>query len=311
MISIVIPLYNKEKAIVGTLDSVLAQTYTDYEILVVDDGSTDESRGVVEKYIIIHQSAPITLIRKENGGVCSARNKGIREAKGEYIALLDADDLWDKEYLAEQVKMIRDFPNAVMWGINFAEMSNGKLVRELATGLPKGFRGYVEHYFQMPGRVSDLFCSSSVIIRKKVFEEVGCFDERIKYAEDDDMWWRVIAVHPVAFFDRYLVFYQFDAENRALKRKRHLKDYLPYYVDKYNKPIFRKNTVFWNWINCWSAQQIRAFYFGNDGDERCDAKTATEKLDYKVIPIKYRVLYKMPFAFGFFFNKIDRWYHKK
>lgn len=306
MISIVIPLYNKEKAIVGTLDSVLAQTYTDYEILVVDDGSTDESRGVVEKYIIIHQSAPITLIRKENGGVCSARNKGIREAKGEYIALLDADDLWDKEYLAEQVKMIRDFPNAVMWGINFAEMSNGKLVRELATGLPKGFRGYVEHYFQMPGRVSDLFCSSSVVIRKEVFSKVGGFDERIKYSEDNDMWWRIVATCPVAFFDKYMCFYRFDAENRALHRKIWLKYDLPFFVDKYRKSIFCQNKVFYTYINRYSAQWIARYYF-ETRDQINDAKNASKKLDYSVISPKYRLLFGLPYFIAkWLYYKIQR-----
>lgn len=187
MISVVIPLYNKEKSIAQTLESVLAQTYTDFEIIVVDDGSTDNSFEVVRSAIQpLTHSSHIRLISKDNGGVSSARNRGIQEAKGEYIALLDGDDQWDKEYLTEQVKMINDFPKAAMWGINFAELNQGKLIRKLETGLPDGYRGYVENYFQMPTRVSDLFCSSSVVIRKDVFERVGMFDERLRYSEDID-----------------------------------------------------------------------------------------------------------------------------
>ena len=173
MISVVIPLYNKEKNILATLQSVCAQTYTDFEVLVVDDGSTDNGAAIVAN----SSDTRVRLIQKENRGVCSARNRGIQEAKGEYVALLDADDQWDAHYLEEQVKMIQDFPDAAMWGINFAELSDGKLIRRLETGLPEGYRGYVENYFQMPKRVSDLFCSSSVMIRRGVFDKVGYFDE--------------------------------------------------------------------------------------------------------------------------------------
>lgn len=312
VISVVIPLYNKKKSIISTLQSVIAQTYTDWELIVVDDGSTDDSLSVVQEFLHANyglmndELSRIRIISKENGGVCSARNYGIREAQGEYIALLDADDIWDKDYLAEQIQMIRDFPDAVMWGINFAELSNGKLVRNLPTGLLMGYRGYVENYFQMKGRVSDLFCSSSVVIRKDVFENVGGFDERIKYAEDNDMWFRIIATNKVAFYDRYMVYYIYDAENRALKRKIRLKDYLPFFVDKYKVPVFRQNDVFYQWINQWSAQQIRRFFFSSDVSERGDALIAVKKLDYDVIPSKYRYLYKTPRVISRIVNKIDR-----
>lgn len=306
MISVVIPLYNKERSIYATLQSVCEQTYTDTEILVVDDGSTDRSATIAFSY----PDSRIRLIQKENGGVCSARNRGIQEAKGEFIALLDGDDIWDKEYLAEQVKMIHDFPDAAMLGINFAEMSNGKLVRKLATALPDGYRGYVENYFQMKGRISDLFCSSSVVIRREVFDKVGMFDERIKYAEDSDMWWRIIATSKVAFYDRYMVYYQFDAENRALKRTRHLRYFLPYFIGKYQNPIFRSNAVFYRWVNRWGATHLRASYFGEDEQERKDAKIAVKDLEYSVIPFKYRLLYKWPYPIAVVLNKLDKLYHR-
>ncbi len=304
MISVVIPLYNKEQSVRASLESVLAQSFHDFEVVVVNDGSTDDSALVVRD--IIQKDGRIRLVNKENGGVCSARNLGIKDSYGEYIAFLDADDVWDKEYLAEQVRMIRDFPEAAMWGINYAELSNGKLVRTLATGLPKGYRGYVEDYFQLKGRISDLFCSSSVVIKKEAFEKVGVFDERIKYAEDNDMWFRIIATHKVAFYDRYMVYYMFDAENRALKRKIRLSVFLPYFVDKYKEPVFRQNVVFYRWINRWSAQQIRKFYFSSDVSEREDAIVAVRKLDYSVIPQKYRYLYKSPRAISCIVDKLDR-----
>lgn len=293
MVSVVIPLYNKENSITSTLQSVCAQTYTDFEVLVVNDGSTDNGATLAAKY----PDTRIRVINKPNGGVCSARNRGINEAKGEFVALLDGDDQWDKEYLAEQVKMINDFPEAVMWGINFAETNNGKLVRRVSTGLPDGFRGYVENYFEMKGRISDLFCSSSVVIRKDVFDSVGLFDERIKYAEDSDMWFRIIATQKVAFYDQYMVFYQWDAENRAMTRHRDLRSFLPYYVEKYKAQLYKQNKVFYHWVMRWAGVRIKYSYF-NDPEQYDDAKEAARKLDYSQLPIKYRLELLTPFWIG-------------
>jgi len=307
MISIVIPLYNKEKAIIGTLESVKAQTFSDYECIIVNDGSTDHSAQVVEDWLSSHlavsPSSPFRLISQPNGGVCSARNKGIKEAHGAYIALLDGDDLWDKDFLAEIVKMQQDFPEAYMWGINYAEVVNGnQLVRKLATGLPDGYRGYVDNYFEFTHQ-SDLFCSSSVVIRKQVFDEVGYFDERIKYAEDTDMWWRIIARHRVAFYDRYMCFYQFDAENRAMQKRRPLHFYLPYYIEKYKS--YKDNPTFYRFAHRWAAVKLRWEYFGKDLENINDATVAIKKLDFAVIPAKYILFYKLPYKLAYWLSELD------
>ena len=311
--SVVIPLYNKQESIVATLQSVLAQTYKDYEVIVVDDGSTDNSAQVVQEFIAAYThplpvGTGVRLVRKPNGGVCSARNRGILEAKYDYVALLDGDDLWDEHYLEEQVKLIQDFPEAKMWGINFVEMSNGQLIRTLPTGLPEGFRGYVENYFQIPGRVSDLFHSSAVVIQKEIFDEVGYFDERIKYAEDNDMWFRIIANYLVVFYDKVLSYYMQDAENRAMNNKRLLKYFLPYYIDKYQE--FKHNAVFYRWINRWASNWIRAYYFDPTKEQLDDARLAASKLDYAVIAPKYKLLFKSPYWVAVILNKLDKWYHR-
>jgi glycosyltransferase involved in cell wall biosynthesis len=131
-ISVVIPLYNKQNSITATLQSVLAQTYTNFEVIVVDDGSTDDSANVAEAVLrectVYGVEYKGKVIRKANGGVSSARNRGIHEAKYDYIALLDGDDLWDEHYLEEQVKLIQDFPEAKMWGVNYADIYNGKII---------------------------------------------------------------------------------------------------------------------------------------------------------------------------------------
>jgi Predicted glycosyltransferases len=286
-------LFNKSASVLNTIKKLQGQTFKDFEIIVVDDGSTDDSSRVVEG--LSTEEPRLTLIKKQNGGVCSARNIGIQAAKGEYIALLDADDIWDKSYLEEQMRMISDFPDCQMWGINYGETINGEIIRDVPTGLPEGFRGIVEDYFRISGRVSDLFCSSSVLIRKTAFDIVGLFDERIRYAEDSDMWFRIIARFPVAFYDKYLVFYRFDAENRARTKHRPLRYFLPFFVDKYSS--YKDASVFYDWVNQWSAQHI-AYYYFNCREEREDAVVASRKLDYNAIPNKYKMLFRLPYFIG-------------
>ncbi len=301
-ISVVIPLYNKAQSIKNTLNSVLSQSFQDFEIVVVDDGSTDDSAEVVNGV----EDKRIRLIQKENGGVCSARNRGIKEAKYDYIALLDADDGWDKDYLAEQVRLIEDFPEAALWGINFAPVCNGKIYQVFETGLKSGFRGYVEDYFNIPNRVGDLFCSSSVVLNRNILDKVGCFDERIKYAEDLDVWWRIASCNKIVFYDRIMAFYIHDAENRALKREIRLCDYLPYYADKF-KP-FKKYNDFYKYVNNWCAVKLK-FYFTKN-QYRDDVYTAAEKLDYDVIPLKYKLYFKTPKYIGLLLFDIIEYIHR-
>lgn len=294
MFSVIIPLYNKADSIKATLSSVLAQSFPDFEIVVVDDGSTDGGADLVASFT----DGRIRLIKTGNRGVSSARNIGINAAIYDFVAFLDADDIWDKDYLAEQVKMVQDFPQASMWGINFAEISDGRKIRSVATGLPDGYRGIVDDYFLMPersGRVSDLFCSSSVVLRKAVFDECGMFDERLKYSEDIDMWFRVIALNTVAFYDRDMVFYQFDAANRAMKRHRELKYWLPFYPDKFFS--FTGKEPFYTFIQRWCAVNVKECYF-NDKSQRADAKVASSRLDYAVLPTKYRYFFNTPYCIG-------------
>ncbi len=305
-LSVVIPLYNKETNIGSTLQSVVEQSVAPSEVLVVDDGSTDQSAQVVQTFIQSHKDCgiPIHLMRKSNGGVCSARNTGIREAQGEYIALLDADDIWDKDYLKEQLSLIHDFPEARMWGINYAEVYGGKPVRQLRTGLPEGHRGYVPNYFHLPNRTSDLFCSSSVVIDKKVFRQVGMFDERLRYSEDNDMWFRIIATGKVVFYDRYMVYYRYDAQNRAMNRPRLLRYWLPSYADKYRQPLYMQNSEFYEWVQRWCAIKIKHTYFA-DKTQYADARTAISKLDFEQLPFKYRLFFHLPYSIAKILYQLD------
>lgn len=307
--SVVIPLYNKQNVIVKTLQSVMLQTYENYEIIVIDDGSTDDSFSVAKQFLEADLNVESRVIHKENAGVSSARNRGILEAKYDYVALLDGDDLWEENYLEEQVKLIQDFSKAKMWGVNYAETYLGKMIRKVPTGLQEKYRGYIDNYFQIEGRVSDLFNSSAIVIKKDVFEQIEGFDERIRYAEDNDMWFRIIATNKVVFYDEYLVKYQQDTENRAMNKKWELKYFLPFYVDKFQQDIYKKNAFFYKWINCWCAIHLRRYYFSKYCYDVEQSKIAIKRLDYNVIPYKYRLLFKFPYCLSVLLNKFDNWYH--
>jgi len=295
VISIVIPLYNKELSIQKTLLSVLNQTFCDFEIIVVNDGSSDKSAERVQEL----NDNRIKLVSQENMGVCSARNRGIELSLFPLIAFLDADDYWDPHYLEEQIRFINDFPEAAMWGINFT-IVNGNQTLMLYTGLPENFRGYVNDYFTMK-RVSDLYCSSSVIIKKEAFNVAGNFDIRIKYSEDLDMWYRIILNFPTAFYSKSLVYYNHNAENRSLITHPKLNRFLPYFIDKYIP--FKINADFWKYFNSFCASKLSYYYFETKA-ERKEAIEIKRKMDLSVLSRKYRLIYGTPWLVGYIILKL-------
>lgn len=300
MFSIVIPLFNKEKSIAKTLQSVVSQLYTCFEVLVVDDGSTDDSANQVLKI----NDSRIRLIQKKNGGVSSARNRGIQEARYDYIAFLDGDDLWDEKFLMEQVYLIREFPDAKMWGVNYAFIKNG-VTQKCNQGLESNYRGYVENYFCT--KHNDLFCSSSVVVKRDVFADVEYFDERISSSEDLDMWYRIILHHPVVFYDKVLAYYNQDAENRVAydtQVRFPLTKDIKYYFDKHNSE-FDKNLIFSHYMNNYVAANLLkdGYYFGSK-QERMDSDVIVKKLRYKDIHSKYKWIFRTPRWLGWIVYKI-------
>ena len=165
----------------------------------------------------------------------------------------------------------------------------------------EGYRGNVENYFGTSH--SDLFCSSSVVISKDVFNKVGYFDERIASSEDLDMWYRIILHYPVAFYDKVLAYYNQDAENRVAYdtdvRFPLTKD-IKYYFDKHNAE-FDCNSVFSHFMNNYVAANLLkdGYYFGTK-QERIDSDVIVAKLRYQDIHPKYRWIFKTPRCIGWF-----------
>ena len=188
MISVIIPLYNKEAGIATVLRSVLAQTYQDFEIVIVDDGCTDGSVAVVETF----DDPRIRLIRQQNAGVSAARNKGIAEAKGEYVSFLDADDEWMPEFLEEIRTLQQEYPECKAQATNYVFNSNETKSPTILHKIPfKGKRGVLSNYFEVASCSHPPVCSICVCIERKLLQEIGGFPVGIKSGEDLLTWARI------------------------------------------------------------------------------------------------------------------------
>lgn len=218
MISIVIPLYNKERQIANTLRTVFAQTYTDYEIVIVDDGSTDNSAEIVAA---MHDER-IHLIRQENAGVSVARNRGITEARGEFIALLDADDEWKPDYLATQMQLVIDYPQCDVFATNY-EFRNerGEVSPTIIRRLPfTSTSGVLSNYFEVAAVSHPPIWTSAVMARKSAFEAVGGFPVGIKSGEDLLTWARLACRYKIAWTRKALSIFNVIGYDYSEKPKR-------------------------------------------------------------------------------------------
>ncbi len=227
MFSVIIPLYNKAAYIERAIQSVLSQTFQEFELIVVDDGSTDDP--FVQLSVISHQlsvNAPeihkkIRVIQQQNQGVSMARNNGVKLAKYEYIASLDADDSWEPTYLEEMNGLIASYPDAGIYGSSYYIVKNGKK-RIAPIGIDKGFGTGLINYCQVYSKTLCMpLWTGATIIRKSIFDLENGFNPRLKLGEDFDLWIRVAIKHPVAFLNKPLASYQQDVDlsNRAIGEK--------------------------------------------------------------------------------------------
>ena len=197
MISVVIPLYNKEKQIAHTLQSVFNQTFQNFEVVIVDDGSTDGSVAEVEKL----SDSRIRLIHQKNAGVAAARNRGIEEAKGDLIAFLDADDEWKPEYLATQYHLSQKYPDCNVFACNY-EFRNieGKVTPTIIRKLPfTGEDGILSNYFEVASCSHPPLWTSAVVVKKQAIQAIGGFPVGIKSGEDLLTWARLAVNDKIAY----------------------------------------------------------------------------------------------------------------
>ena len=197
LFSIVIPLYNKEDTVERALRSVFNQTVQDFEIIVVNDGSTDNGPKVVESI----GDPRIRLIHQENQGVSAARNLGIEEAKYDLIAFLDADDEWLPEFLATIVRLREKFPACKVFGTQyFFSSPDGQQRQAIIRGLPVGFsEGILVNYFDIASRSDPPLWTSAVSVEKKAIVGIGGFPVGIASGEDLLTWARLAVRYDIAY----------------------------------------------------------------------------------------------------------------
>lgn len=248
-VSIIIPLYNKAPYVTKAIESVKVQTFTDWECIVVNDGSTDNSKAVVEEWILNvndHQSAinhsliPFRLIDQENAGVSAARNHGISLSTGEYVCFLDADDWWAPTFLEEMVRFAKEYPDAGLYAANYWYCKPGKthVAVKKVYGVEctmyedEGWRGYMNYPKTYCAGEMPIW-TGAVMIPRAVLEEVRGKNEEvrtkideyfpleIKLGEDFLLWSRITLQYPVVFLNKPLAYYNNDIP-ASLRLTRHL-----------------------------------------------------------------------------------------
>ncbi len=191
-VSVIIPAYNCERYITDTITSVLDQTYQDFELIVVDDGSTDRTREVISSF-----GPPVRLLTQPNAGVCRSRNRGIRESRGQYLCLMDHDDYWFPDKLEHQVRIMDAHPDC---GVSYSSFIRWYADSQGCFPPPAQFHpeidpeavdeeysGWIYHHF-----LTDCWMlTSTAMFRRCVFKTCGVFDEALPYSEDWDLWLRI------------------------------------------------------------------------------------------------------------------------
>ena len=223
--SIIIPLYNKEQHIKSTLESALAQSFQDFEIIVVNDGSTDDSCAIVESL----EDHRIKLFTIKNQGVSHARNYGIEKASSDLIVFLDADDLWRNNHLENLNELYKAFPNCGLYASAYLKKNEKILIPVIHKNIPstEHWMGIVENYFESSA-INSIAWTSAVMIPKSIIETVGNFNENITLGagEDTELWIRIALNHPVAFSNTVTAIYNLHSDNRISNSHTNLRQFI-------------------------------------------------------------------------------------
>lgn len=206
------PTYNREHIVGKTIDSILDQSYPNFEIIVVNDGSTDGTSLVLQEYVKRYPGK-VVVIHQNNAGQVRARNRGIAESAGEFVAFLDSDDTWEKEKLSLQIPLFRGNVGLVYSGINEVD-SEGRITR---TVLPEtDMRGDIYPHLLVKNRMT----GGSVVVTRKALNEAGLFDESFRAAENWDLWIRISRNFDVDFVSKPLVNYMRHSGNMSVDGRR-------------------------------------------------------------------------------------------
>jgi len=216
LVSIIIPVYNSEQYITECIDSVLNQSYQNFEIIVVDDGSTDDTSSIITQY----NNDKITLYHQQNSGSGAARNHGVKKASGAWIAFIDADDIWLPDKLHKQLTNCSD----KAWSHTDLYFHGDIYPRHTkTTELTSKYSGHILEHLLVENSIG----TSSVIINKKVFEELGGFNTDLRALQDWDLWLRVAKKYEICYVNEPLVYYRVHSKSVS----RNVRKTLPYHLN--------------------------------------------------------------------------------
>jgi glycosyltransferase involved in cell wall biosynthesis len=198
MFSVVIPVYNKASYLAKSIQSVKDQTFNDWELILVDDGSTDSSVEVINESIAGY-NYNIKLFSQSNQGVSTARNNGVVTSKFEYLAFLDADDWWEPGFLEGMAFLINNYPNAAWFASDYFYVKHGQKTVEYK-GLPLSFTsGYLDFIKTYSSSFCTLVNCSFVVVKKDVFLKLGGFKKELRFGEDIHLWLQLACSYPLAY----------------------------------------------------------------------------------------------------------------
>ena len=204
LVSIITPVYNGEQYLLAAIESGLAQTYQNFELLIVNDGSIDNSADIIKPFL---KDSRVIYIEQKNAGVAAARNTAIKQARGKYVGFLDQDDLWRNNKLEVQVAALEQDESVALVHSrqDYIDLQGNKIDYEWITGAS----GYCFEDMFKKNRIAVL----TVLIRKTIIEEIGLFNEQLSVTDDYEMWLRVTLKHPIKYIDEPLAFYRFHDNN--------------------------------------------------------------------------------------------------
>ena len=279
--SVIIPLYNKENFIENTLKSVLDQGFNDFEVIIVNDGSTDKSEDKIKHF----DDVRIKYFSQENQGVSVARNFGISKANSNFITFIDADDYWYPEFLQEMFQTINENSGQKVFSAAI-EVETARKIFQAQYSVDKTKLLQIVNYFDASSKTT-VICTSCAVFHKCIFYEVGNFDSQIKSGQDTDLWIRMGLVYQVVFLNKILARYVFD-EKSLSKEKMNRNEKLNF--DKFLE-IEKSNLKLKKYLDLNRYSLAIKSKMNNDISS---FKYFTENINLENLSIKKRILLQQP-----------------
>ena len=315
MFSVIIPLYNKAPYVEKAIRSVAAQTFCEFELIVIDDGSTDLTApqppkgGAGLTYSDIEQliDGKGILIKQKNSGVSVARNNGVAQAKYPYICFLDADDWWAPTFLEEMKALIDEFPDAGIYGTSYYIVKHSK--KRVATiGVDDGFeKGEIDYCRVYAKTLCMPLWTGAVCIPKPVFEKENGFKPALKLGEDFDLWIRIALKQKVVLLNKPLAYYNQDVEiqNRAIGTRLYKPEEHMLFTD-YGKMM--ENEDFKYLFERLSLYSLLPYYLNNVN--AVEVKNILERIDWKNTDSEFGKYYSMPKFITTFYFRLKKVFSK-